>query len=146
MIYNVDGKLLPIIPVKISYAENNKSVIANCLLDTRSDAPIVTKRPTNFLNIKPKLARSVRLCTCNAETVRASYAVDVTMRGIHCSEQFMLNVVVCVDNVATHKNPTKLDKIRITELACMRDVDLPVIENDKIVILIGVDHDKLRHF
>ena len=75
--------------------------------------------------------------------LHASYTVDVTLQGIHCSEQFMLHDIVCMDKVATHKNPTKADMIRITELARMCDVNLPVIENDEIDILIGVDYDEL---
>ena len=68
VVHDVDKKLLPIIPVKIINAETNQCEIANCLLDSGSDATMINKRLVKLLKIKPKSDRSVRLCTSNAET------------------------------------------------------------------------------
>ena len=55
----------------------------------------------------------------------------------------MLKDVICVDNVATHKNPVKCDMIKLIDIAQLDDVNSSVDENKNIDVLIGISHDKL---
>ena len=55
----------------------------------------------------------------------------------------MLQDVICVDNVATHKNPVKCDVIKLINIAQLDDLNLSVVENKNIDVLIDVDHDEL---
>ena len=143
VVYDENMKLLPVLPITVSNIVTGKNVVVNCLLDTGCDTTMVTTRLANMLKIEIESTTCVQIATANGNTMHNAAKIDIRVGGVSNVDRYLLKDVICVDNVATHKNPVKCDMIKLIDIAQLDDVNLSVVENKNIDVLIGIDHDEL---
>ena len=133
-------KLLPVPPITVSNIVTGKNVVVNCLLNTGCDTIMVTTRLANMLKVESTTC--VQIAT-NGNSKHIAAKIDIYVNRVSNVKRYLLEDVICVDNVATHKNPVKCDMIKLINIAQLDDLNLSVVENKNIDVLIGIDHDEL---
>jgi len=99
-------------------------------LDTGCDTTMATKRSKKELEISCNSYTNVHLCTHNNDTMHAAFKIDLNVAGVYSKQKYLLKVVICIDNIATHRNPVKSDFVRIKDIAGFSDLNLPIVQND----------------
>ena len=134
-------KLLAVLPITVSNIVTGKNVVVNCLLNTGCDTIMVTSRLANMLKVESTTC--AQIATANGNSMHIAAKIDIYVNIVSNVERYLLEDIICIDNVATHKNPVKCDMIKLINIAQLDDLTLSVVENKNIDVLIGIDHDEL---
>ncbi|XP_078382246.1 uncharacterized protein LOC144664919 [Oculina patagonica] len=129
---------LRIVPVVVKGKGQHNTIMTNALLDPRSDVTLCDVSLMEKLQVVG-LPKEFSLVTVNgASETRMGYELSLSVRGLRMDEEIELNRVWTVDTLRLPQGspPTKEDAAQWPHL---NGIDFPMIQNDKVSLLIGCD-------
>ena len=135
-------RYLPVIPVILTHRRTGKKTKVNVLLDTGCDTSCLEMKVAKQLGVEG-VVYQLTLNTVNGETKKDCILDDFEIKGLNCPRSFPLERVSCVTELnITHSNPLK-KQLNLDRYPHLKGLQLPVFEDCRIDLIIGVDHEEL---
>ena len=134
---------LKVLPVRVTNMQTRTYQDVFALLDCGSDTHLVSKDLYDALALNGKPVCS-RLCMADGNTrISDTYETSFEVRGINETESFVLTDVHVVNKLSDLRTsmPKEIDFEHYPHLS---DIDMPIIERDKVDLLIGLNY-RLLH-
>ena len=138
-------KRLQVLPVRVTNEENGSSIDALALLDSGADTHLLSQRLYTQLGLHGNPIKSNLQLADGSVKMLDTFETKCLVRGVKESAHFTLEEVRIVDRLPDMcgSTPTPHD---LTENEHLLNVDIPIIDADRIDLLIGMGSPELHIF